>query len=152
MPSRKQLPQPDHSRDFETEVDLPEDPTLSGGLPPESCEAHERQSVRTDSGCEEPDREEEEQEGVEGEEEDNEEDSSASDSSDDDDFRKPRKTWKLCQEIHKANRPWDSIHREICAFLENDLRMAEYRIFRDESCTKQYWGGWYFKDVSCFSI
>ena len=61
--------------------------TLSGGLPPESGDALERQSVHTDSGCEQPD-EEEEQEGEEEQEEDEEDsdkDFSACDSSDDDD-------------------------------------------------------------------
>ena len=44
----------EYSRDYETEdekSEVPEDPTLShGGLPAESGETLERQSVRTDSG------------------------------------------------------------------------------------------------------
>ena len=150
---------------------MPEDPTLSAGLPPESGEALERESVCTDSGCEQPDGEEE-QEGEDEQEEDEEDgdkDSSACDSSDDDDdFRKgkargdggtprsscsrsspgtapgsrQRRTWILCLEIHKANRATDSIEREICNFLEQDLAKSHYRIFKEHGGDKNYWGGW----------
>ena len=54
----------------------------------------------------------------------------------------------LGQEYYKGNRPRDTIEREICTFLENDLRMPDYCIRRDECSSKQYWGGWLIKDVS----
>ena len=66
MPTKRFIPKPDFSRDYESPDDAPEDPSLSGGLnPTESDEHFERQSVRTDS--EEEDEEGEEEEGAEGE-------------------------------------------------------------------------------------
>ena len=180
------VPQEDYSHNCETEdeeSDVPEqqeDPTLSGGLPNESGEGLDRQSVRTDSGCEQPEGEEaqEGEEEQEDDEEDSDKDSSACDSSDDDDddFSKgkargdggtprsscsrsspgtvpgtrQRRTWILCLEIHKANRATDSIHREICNFLEQDLAKAEFRI-SENSGDKKYWGGWCHKEVSLVS-
>ena len=57
MPTKKFLPEPDFSRDYESPDEEPEDPSLSGGLnPTESDEHFERHSVRSDS-------EEEDEEG-----------------------------------------------------------------------------------------
>ena len=51
-----------------------------------------------------------------------------------------RRTWILCLEIYKANRPTDSIEREICNFLEQGLAKSDYRRFKEHGGEKKYWG------------
>ena len=59
-----------------------------------------------------------------------------------------RKSWATCLQLSKVDRPKDAVLRELRAFLERDLKNADYEVRRDQVAGKTYWGGWCEKDVS----
>ena len=153
-----------------SEDDEPQNPTFSGGLPvSELYECHDRQSLRTDSGCEGQEEDEEGEEEADGEEQKDEQDSSSFPSEDDDNslankdevsssaWSSPgfsvttckRKRWVICK---KGDRPRSAIDREIWGFLENDLALVDYHFRREQTSGKRYWGCLNEKDVSGYFI